>query len=127
MKKIILASIIISTGCTSMTGYQPTVDAYNDKNKAYIESDTQECKALADQASGGVFKQSGIGMGLGALAGAAAGAVAGAMAGDPATGAMIGGASGGLGGAGWQGYESDIKYKRAFDECMYGRGHRVLR
>lgn len=114
------------TGCAHVTGYQPTIDTRYDPNAQYLNQDAAECKQLADQASGGVVGTAVQDSIVGAVLGAAAGAVAGAFLGNPGLGAGVGAAAGGLGGAAKGSLESDEVYKRAFRECMRGRGHRVL-
>ncbi|PPD03494.1 MAG: hypothetical protein CTY29_09355 [Methylobacter sp.] len=129
MKKFSPAIILITLlagGCASQTGWSPTIDPYNDRNIGRINQDTAECQQLAGQASGGTLKESAKGAGVGALAGAAGGAVLGAITGDAGKGAAIGAAVGGLGGAAQQGTQSEAQYKRAFINCMRGRGHNVV-
>jgi hypothetical protein len=131
MKKLtscgILMGAALLTACASQTGWTPTVDPYNDPNAYRINQDTAECKQLASQASGGTVKETAIGAGTGALVGAAGGAVVGAFTGNPGAGAAIGAAAGGFGGGAMQGFSTEDKYKNAFNGCMSGRGHRVVR
>lgn len=118
---------LLLSGCASQTGWTPTVDSYNDPNAFRISQDMAECKQLAEQASGGTVKETAIGAGVGGLMGAAGGAAIGAITGSAGTGAALGAAIGGLGGAGKQGLSAEDKYKSAFNNCMSGRGHRVIR
>ena len=131
MNKLTTSSIFIScillSGCYSYGGYQPTVDAYNDPNAYRINQDMAECKQLASQASGGTAKETAIGAGTGALLGAAGGAIIGAFTGSPGTGAAIGAATGGFGGGAYKGLSSEDQYKNAYNNCMSGRGHRIVR
>ena len=46
--------------------------------------------------------------------------------GNAGSGAVIGTAVGGLGGAGTQGFSADEEYKRAYIQCLEGRGQTVL-
>jgi len=126
-RSFIIINGLLLTACASQTGWTPTVDAYNDPNAARINQDMAECKQLASQASGGLLQESGMGAGVGGLLGAAGGAVVGAMAGSPGTGAALGAAAGAFGGGAKQGLSSEDKYKSAFNNCMSGRGHRVIR
>ncbi|MFA5983755.1 MAG: glycine zipper family protein [Methylococcaceae bacterium] len=128
MNKLTTAVIFSATlaGCASQTGWTPTVDAYNDRHADHINQDTAQCQQLAEHASGGTVKETAKGAGVGALAGAAGGAVLGAIAGNAGTGAALGAAVGGIGGAAHQGTQSDAQYKRAFINCMRGRGHQVV-
>ncbi len=131
MKKVTTSIVFIGTimlsGCYSAGGYQPTVDPYNDPNAYRINQDAADCKQLASQASGGTAKETAIGAGVGGLVGAAGGAVVGAFTGNPAAGAAIGAAAGGLGGAAKQGFSAEDRFKGAYNNCMSGRGHRVIR
>jgi len=132
MKKpnsIIIVSIMLTlSGCYTAGGYQPTVDAYGDKNAYRINQDMAECRQLAEQASGGgTGKETLIGAGVGGLIGAAAGAAIGAAAGNPGMGAAIGAGAGGFGGAAKQGFTSEDRFRNAYNQCMSGRGHNVIR
>ncbi len=123
---VFIGSVLIS-GCYSQGGWTPTVDSYNDPNAYRINQDMAECKDLASHASGGTAKETAIGAGTGALLGAAGGAVVGAFTGNPGMGAAIGAAGGGLGGGAMKGLSSEEKFKSAYNNCMSGRGHRVVR
>lgn len=123
---VFIGSILISA-CASQTGWTPTVDTYNDPNAYRINQDMAECKQLAGQASGGTAKEAAIGAGVGGLVGAAGGAVVGAFTGNPGAGAAIGAAAGGFGGAAKQGFSAEDRYKNAYNSCMSGRGHHVVR
>ncbi len=123
---VFIVSVLIS-GCYSQGGWTPTVDSYNDPNAYRINQDMAECKDLASHASGGTAKETAIGAGTGALLGAAGGAVVGAFTGNPGMGAAIGAAGGGLGGGAMKGLSSEEKFKSAYNNCMSGRGHRVVR
>lgn len=133
MNKLLASTLVLSclllAACAQTRGYTPAVDtrASNPSATANLDRDTQECQALAQQAAGNTAAESAIGAGVGGAIGAATGAVVGAVADtDVATAAMIGGAAGGVGGAIKQGYESDSKYKKSFNNCMSSRGHRVV-
>jgi outer membrane lipoprotein SlyB len=133
MKKLILSIVFVGsallTACATQTGWTPTVDYYGDPNAYRINQDIAECQQLARQAAGGTAgtaKETAIGMGIGGLIGAASGAALGAAIGNPATGAAIGAAAGGIGGGAHQGYDAEQQYKRAYANCLRGRGHRVV-
>lgn len=130
MKKITLSIVILGsallTGCYSHGGWTPTIDPANDPNAYRINQDMAECQQLAKQASGGTVKETAIGAGVGGLVGAAGGAVVGAFTGNPGAGAAIGAAAGGFGGAAKQGFSAEDQFKRAYSNCMRGRGHRVV-
>lgn len=125
--KLAILGVLALSGCASQTGWTPTVDTYNDPNAYRIGQDMAECKQLAAQSSGGTAKQTAIGAATGGLIGGAGGAVAGAFTGSPGLGAAIGAAAGGLGGAAHQGFDAEARYKNAYNNCMSGRGHRVIR
>jgi uncharacterized protein YcfJ len=125
---IIIVSAVLLSACYSQGGYTPTVDTYNDPNAYRLNQDMAECKQLASQSSGGsTVKETAIGAGVGGLIGAAGGAVVGAFTGNPGTGAAIGAAAGGLGGAAKQGFQSEDRYRNAYNSCMSSRGHNVVR
>lgn len=123
---IIVAALMLS-GCYSYGGYQPTVDTYNDPNAYRLNQDAAECRQLAEQSSGGTAKETAIGAGVGGLIGAAGGAVVGAFTGNPGAGAAIGAAAGGFGGAAKQGFTAEDRFRNAYNQCMSGRGHNVIR
>lgn len=129
MKKLTtsIGFTLLLSGCYSYGGWQPTVDSYNDPNAYRINQDIAECKQLASQSSGGTTKETAIGAGTGALLGAAGGAIIGAFTGSPGTGAAIGAATGGFGGGAYKGLSTEEQYKNAYNNCMSGRGHRVVR
>lgn len=126
MSAFILISAFIFTGCASQRGWQPTVDPHGDPHAEAIEYDKRECENLAHEASGGASARATEGAVVGGLIGAAAGAAIGAAVGAPGTGAMIGAAAGGIGGGTRQGFRAEDDYKRAFINCMEGRGHNVI-
>lgn len=128
MKKItlVLLTALALIGCAEQRGWTPTVDTYNNPNAYRLNQDMAECQQLAARASGGTVKESAIGVGAGGLLGAAGGAAIGALTGNPAAGAMIGATAGGLGGGATQGFQSDERYKRAYNTCLRNRGHRPI-
>jgi uncharacterized protein YcfJ len=129
MKQIVTAIsimfFIVLGGCASYGGYQPTVDSYNDPNRANIQQDLADCKALAQQ-SGSTGTEAVKGGAVGGLLGGAAGAAIGAVVGNPGAGAAMGAAAGGIGGAASTGVNADNQYKRAYNNCMRNRGHNVI-
>jgi outer membrane lipoprotein SlyB len=131
MKKLTASIVIVAatllSGCYSAGGWTPTVDTYNDPNAYRMNQDMVECQQLASHASGGTAKESAIGAGTGALLGAAGGAIIGAFAGNAGTGAAIGAATGGFGGGAYKGLSAEEQYKNAYNNCMSGRGHKVIR
>lgn len=130
--KFFLIAIVLSTlvlaGCYSQGGYVPTIDPYNDPNAYRINQDIEDCRQLAQQSSGGsTVKETAVGTGVGALIGAAAGAAIGAATGNAGKGAAIGAAAGGFGGGAKQGFQNEDRYRYAYNQCLAGRGHNVIR
>lgn len=123
---LLVMTTALLSGCYSQGGWTPTVDPYNNPNAYRINQDIAECKQLAHQASNGTARETVIGAGTGAALGAAGGAIVGAITGNPASGAAIGAATGGFGGGASQGFNAEEQFKRAFSNCMRGRGHRTL-
>ncbi len=125
---MIFVSALILSACYTQGGYTPTVDSYNDPNAYRMNQDMEECRQLAQHSAGGsTVKETAIGAGVGGLVGAAGGAVVGAFTGNPAAGAAIGAAAGGFGGAAKQGFSSEDRFRNAYNQCMSGRGHNVIR
>jgi hypothetical protein len=122
---IVIVVSILLTACAQVSGYQPTVDPYNDRNANMIPQDQAQCGQLASQAAS-TGKETAMGAGAGALMGAAGGAVVGAFTGNPGMGAAIGAAGGGLTGGAYKGLSSDDAYKRSYNTCMRNRGHNVV-
>lgn len=120
-----LVLAVLFNGCASYSNWQPVADPSNDRNAANLGRDTEECKQLASQA-GAVGTETAKGVAVGGLLGAAAGAAIGAVAGNPGAGAAVGAAAGGIGGGASTGIDADSQYKRAYINCMRGRGHNII-
>jgi uncharacterized protein YcfJ len=127
LKKIsvLLIPAMAVSGCATYTGWKPTYDTQNNPNAARLSLDEEECRMLAKEA-GRPGTEALKGGAAGGLLGAAAGAAIGAVTGSPGAGAAIGAAAGGIGGAAQQGISGDEQFKRAFINCMRGRGHNVI-
>ena len=123
---LISLALLVLSGCASQTGWQPTVDPYNDPRAAYINQDLVECKMLAEKVSGYTPGEVAKGALIGGAIGAASGAAIGAAAGSPGKGAAIGAAAGGIGGGVYKGLSAEQAYKKAYIDCMKKRGHNVL-
>lgn len=117
---------MLLAGCVSQSTWSPVVDTYGDNRAQYVTRDTEECRALAMQASGSTTRQTGEGALIGGLLGAAAGAAIGAAAGNPGMGAAVGAATGGMGTGVVRGLQTQSTFKRVFNQCMRNRGHTVL-
>lgn len=130
MRKSALAlGLCVATlsGCVSQTQWTPTVDTFGSSQAQFVNRDSQECRQLALQVSGGTTEQAARGAVAGGLLGAAAGAAIGAAAGGGAgRGAAIGAATGGIGTGAVRGVQSNQQFQRAFNQCMQNRGHAVL-
>jgi len=120
----ILVLSALATGCASMNGWQPVIDARINQHPETVERDMGECKVLADQASD-ITKEVAIGTGIGAVGGAAAGAAAGSIASSAAAGAAAGAILAIPAGL-WKGYQANEDFKRAFKTCMRQRGHTIV-
>ena len=123
---LLIISTLLIAGCAEQRGWTPTVDTYGNPNAYRLNQDMAECQQLSSHASGGAVQEGAIGMGAGGLLGAAGGAAIGAIAGNPAAGAMIGATAGGLGGGATQGFQSDERYKSAYNTCLRNRGHKII-
>jgi outer membrane lipoprotein SlyB len=122
---LLIVGFLLLVGCATYSGWQPVADTQNDPNAANLGKDTEECKTLASQA-GSVGTETAKGVATGGLLGAAAGAAIGAVTGSPGSGAAIGAAAGGIGGGAYTGISGDDDYKRAYTNCMRGRGHKII-
>jgi len=121
-----LSTVIVFSGCASQSGWTPTVDTYGDPRAQYLTQDENECRAIAQRASGYTPQEVAKGAVVGGLLGAAAGAAIGAALGNPGKGAAVGAATGGFGGGTSQGMGAEARYKQVFRNCMRNRGHNVL-
>lgn len=121
-------AVLVMSGCAQYGDYRPTIDPYGDKNAYRLDQDIAECKMLAKESGGGALTQGAIGTGVGAIGGAGSGAAISAIAGGNAgLGAAIGGTVGALGGLGYKAYESEQRYRYAFNNCLSTRGHSIVR
>lgn len=125
MKALSVLMAVTLSGCASLSGYQPTVDTYGDANAANLQEDMKQCEQLAGQASS-FAKETLMGAGIGGLLGGGGGAALGAVIGNPAIGAAAGAGVLGIAGGAYAGIKADDKYKTAYNQCLRGRGHRVL-
>lgn len=122
---LVLFSFVLIPGCATYGGYTPTVDPRMDRNPYTLDQDMGECRQLA--ANAGSAGMNSLQQGAtGAIVGAAGGAALGAILGNPATGAALGATIGGIGGATNGAMDGDLTFKRAYINCMRGRGHAVV-
>lgn len=129
MRKSILSAIttlfgtaLLLSACASQN-YQPVIDTKGVKMDKY-QNDLAECRRLADQVD--VAGDTATDTAIGAVAGAAGGALLGAITGNAGTGAAIGAAAGGIGGAGTGAIGSNQRQKNIINNCLKGRGYKVL-
>ncbi len=125
-KPLLAIGALLLAGCVNQNQWSPTVDTYGDPNAWRLSQDEAQCRQLAMQSSGGSVRKTAEGTAIGGLLGAAAGAAIGAAAGNAGMGAAVGAAAGGFGGGGYEAFSTNADFKRAFDECLSERGHRVL-
>lgn len=126
-KLTLISCALLVSACASQSNWAPTVDPYGDPNAHRLNQDLEECRLLAQQASGSTVQETAKGTAVGALIGAASGAALGAISGNPGTGAAYGATAGGIGGGVKQGFGTEGTYKSAYDSCMRHRGHFTLR
>ena len=125
-KTLSVIAAVALVGCASQGSWKPVVDTHTDANLHNLGRDEAQCKYLAQEASGGTAQKTAVGTLVGGLIGAAAGAAIGAAVGVPGRGAAIGAAAGGIGGGTQQGLSAEEEYKRAYINCLRGRGHNVI-
>lgn len=124
MKKLYIITLLLLSGCASVTQYKPIVDTYGDTRATFLTQDTVECEQIAKQVS--VAKDVVAYGATGALVGGAGGAAYGALFANPAIGAAAGAIGSSLAAATYGGFQADERYKRVFRNCLRGRGHKVL-
>lgn len=116
--KRIMAGLLLASFLVACAGYRPVVDMQGVDSVKY-EADLQECQQYAQQRN--PASRAAAGAGVGALLGVALAAAMGSNY-SRNTGAAIGAVSGGASGAA-HGADSQIKIVQ---NCMAGRGYRVL-
>ena len=103
--------------------YRPIVDMQG-VDEARYEADLAECRNYAQQVSpAGDAVSGGL---VGGLIGAAVGSAVGAAVGNVASGAVVGGAAGGATGVAAGGSRGYSRQKTVINNCLSGRGYRVL-
>ena len=127
MKKLAMGAAFVAALC-ACTPYRPIIDLKNVEDRNKYEQDLAECQAYAEQAPPSRATNA-LAKGLiGALAGGALGAAGGAIAGNPKKGAVIGAAAGAGAGVLYGAAEppDGPGYGEVFQNCMEGRGYKVL-
>ena len=103
--------------------YEPVVDPKG-VNMAVYNADLVECRQLAEKVDvGGDAAKSSL---IGGVGGAALGAALGAITGSAGIGAAVGATTGVAGGAGSAGLSGAERQKTIINNCLKGRGYRVL-
>lgn len=113
-----MVAIVIASILSACTNYRPIIDTKGQDMTRY-EQDLKECQDLAHQVN--ATGNAAIGAGITAALGAAIGAIAGNGS-SAAIGAGIGAVSGGTAG----GLNGANKQKSVIQQCLVGRGYRVL-
>jgi hypothetical protein len=106
--------------------WTPTVDTIGNERAQYLSRDMAECRSMAQQAGGSGGGQAAMGAVRGGAVGAAGGAAMGAVLGNAGKGAALGAIGGGVTRGVRQSNASEDEFRRAFSNCLRGRGHNVL-
>lgn len=122
-----IKQILAMTGCFALcacaSAYTPVVDPKG-TDMAHYQQDLAECRAVSEQVD--TAGDSAVNGAIGAGVGAAAGAALGALSGDSGIGAATGAILGGFGGSGGTALESEQRKKKIINNCLTGRGYRIL-
>lgn len=123
---ILVFSFLLATAAAAQS-WTPTVDTIGNERAQYLSRDMAECRSMAQQASGGSGAgQAARGAVRGGAVGAAGGAAMGAILGNAGRGAALGAVAGGVTRGVSQSSSSEAEFRRAFSNCLRGRGHNVL-
>ena len=125
MKRFLTLAVATATLAGCAQTYQPVVDTKGHDTARY-QQDLYECRQYAEQVSpAGQAAVGGLG---GAAAGAALGAITGALVGgvNAGEGAAFGAATGGAVGVGTGAYRGVNEQQQVIDNCLRGRGYKVL-
>jgi hypothetical protein len=119
--------VALLTGCASQSNWQPHIDLGNDRHRYTLQTDLQQCKELALQASNtGNLTERGKDAAIGGGTLAAGGCAIGSVFGSCGAGAAVGATVGGLGGLVFGSYEDEKRFKAAYKQCLWNRGHSVI-
>lgn len=114
-------SVLALAACA--TTYTPVVDTKGVDMTKY-QQDLNECRALADQVD--AVEDGATDAAIGAGVGAAGGAALGALSGDAGIGAATGAIIGAFGGGGAGAVNAKERQKNIMNNCLRGRGYKVL-
>ena len=144
-----MRNIAIALACVAMVGcttnaqrvqqinqYSPVVDIQSDEQQVKFDKDLRACRKLAqgvqeqynakaDEEKGKIIAGAVFGAVLGGLAGAAIGDSS-YYAGQGAATGLVAGTAGAASESDYLGVMQRLGAKGVVDECMVGRGHRVL-
>ena len=133
MKRLLMAGICLTATLAAASGWAqrgggwtPTVDTYGSSRAQYVSRDLEQCRNLANQASGDSVGQGARGAVRGGLVGAAGGAALGAALGNAGRGAAVGAVAGGVTRGVSSSNQSDAAFRQAYVNCMRQRGHTVI-
>ncbi len=115
-------SLAFLAACAATT-YNPVIDPQGVDMGRYNQ-DLAQCRALAEQVD--AAEDAGTDALIGAGVGAAGGAALGALSGDPGLGAATGAVIGAFGGGGTGALNANQRQKNIINNCLRGRGYRVL-
>ena len=118
-------SLLFATAAAAQS-WTPTVDTIGNARAQYLSRDMAECRSMAQQAGGSQGGQAMRGAVRGGAVGAAGGAAMGAVLGNAGRGAALGAVAGGVTRGVSQSSSSEAEFRRAFSNCLRGRGHNVL-
>ena len=119
-------AVLLAFSSAACASWRPRLGESGTSVAQWVGRDFEECWALAYKSGGGSAWLQGLDIGLfGGGYGAGVGAFT-AWAGDesPSGGAWIGASVGALLGV-WEGFTARAQFKRAYRNCMQGRGHEV--
>ena len=130
MRRVLWAialQIVFGVTCArAQSDWTPAVDTYGSSRAQYLSRDMWECRELAAQSSGTRTSSAARGALRGGAVGAAGGAAVGAALGNAGRGAAVGAVAGGVGRGVQQSNAAEAQFRRAFSNCLRGRGHNVL-
>jgi hypothetical protein len=123
---VLAPGICLLAAAAAAQSWTPTVDTVGNDRAQFLSRDMVECRSMAQQASGSGVGRAAGGAVRGGAVGAAGGAAMGAVLGNAGRGAALGAIAGGVTRGSQQASASEAEFRRAFSNCLRGRGHNVL-